>query len=55
MKVKELIKKLSEFDGNLNVGGVGHYGEILEIYSVRKGNLRNYVEIEIEPPGDEPE
>ena len=55
MKVKELIKKLSEFDGNLDVGGVGHYGEMLEIYSIRKSDLRNYIEIEIESPGDEPE
>lgn len=34
MKVKELIEKLSEFDEDLDVGGSGFLGELLEIEGV---------------------
>lgn len=53
MKVKDLIKKLEEFDKEKQVGGCGHFGEILEIYDVR--NRYDYVEIVIEDAGQEPD
>jgi hypothetical protein len=57
MTVKELIEKLKEFDGNLKVGGSGHYGEILKIDDVYLNKYRSqkFVEITIQSAGPEPD
>lgn len=57
MKVKELIEELKGQDPEKEVGGSGHFGEILEIYGVYEINDlgRDFVEIQIESPGLEPE
>ena len=54
MTVSELIEELKKHDGNLQVGGRGHYGELLEIYSVGV-NREGSVSIEIESAGDIPD
>ena len=65
MKVKELIEKLKSFDENLEVGGSGHFGELLEIYDVdlstmnyldsNRNPLPKFVAISMEGAGDEPD
>jgi hypothetical protein len=53
MKVSELISKLMQFDQNKEVGGLDHYGSILNIESV--SDYGDLIYIEIEPKGDEPD
>lgn len=59
MKVGELIEKLKEFDPEMEVGGSGHLGEILEIYDVRFCKICEsatpYVNISIECAGEGPD
>ena len=54
MKVAELKQKLNEFDEKLEIGGSGHFGEILEIdglYMSRDG----FVVLVMERAGEEPD
>lgn len=53
MKVKELIDKLNEFDGELEVGGSGHFGELLEIYWVEL--KETFVAISVEYADNHPD
>ena len=68
MKVKELIEKLQQFDPEMEVGGSGHFGELLEIYDVNlseqdeatyvDGNfiqLPKWVRLYIQYAGSEPD
>ena len=52
MTVKELMEILSKYDPEKQVGGSGWFGELLEIWDVRE--RKEFVEISIEPPGEEP-
>jgi hypothetical protein len=54
MTIAELKQKLNEFDETLEIGGCGHFGECLEIYSVHKSN-EGFVVLSIESAGEEPE
>jgi hypothetical protein len=54
MTVEELKQKLNEFDDKLEIGGSGHFGEILEIdglYMSRDG----FVVLEMDSAGEEPD
>lgn len=53
MTVGELIKELEKYDKDVEVGGSGHFGEMLEISSVYKH--REYVCVDIDSAGDEPD
>ena len=65
MTVIELIQKLSHFDSNYEVGGSGHFGELLEIEDVYLKDVRGhkingkqidpFVIIRIEWAGNEPD
>lgn len=57
MKVHEVITKLKEFDGNLDIGGVGHFGEILYIDDIHEyiSHSETFIVIDIDEKGDEPE
>jgi hypothetical protein len=58
MKVGELKKILADMDDNMEVGGSGHFGECLEVYSVHlsySNHRDKFVEIEMESAGDEPD
>ena len=54
MTVAELKQKLNEFDEDLEIGGWGHFGEYLEIYSVHKAD-EGFVVLSIESAGEEPD
>jgi hypothetical protein len=57
-KVKDLIKKLNEFDPEMPVGGEGYYGELLELEDVRLSFMYHkphFVVLEIEDKGEEPD
>ena len=54
MTVAELKLKLNEFNEDLEIGGLGHFGEILEIYGLHKSN-EGFVGLEMESAGEEPE
>jgi len=54
MTVAELKQKLSEFDDKLEIGGYGHYGEILEIEGVYKSR-DGFVALDMESAGEEPD
>ena len=54
MTVGELKEELNYFDDELEIGGSGHFGEILDIdwiYKCRKG----FVVLEMESAGNEPD
>ena len=56
MTVAELKEKLNEFDDTLEIGGLGHFGEILEIDRLYKSRFRKgFVVLEIESAGEEPD
>lgn len=55
MTIKELKSQLDKFDENLEVGGCGHFGELLQLSEVGYHVAGNYVFLEIESAGDEPE
>lgn len=55
MKVKELIEKLKGLDEEMEVGGSGHFGELLEIYGVCKYDVYDYVTLDMESAGDDPD
>ena len=64
MTVGELRKRLYALPDDIPVVGVGHFGEALETYSIRVGEVNENAGsskkikaliIEIEDPGDEPE
>lgn len=54
MTVGELIKELEKYDKAIEVGGSGHFGELLRIWDVYK-HRDGYVCIDIESAGDEPD
>lgn len=54
MTIAELKQKLNEFDETLEIGGWGHFGECLEIYSVHKSN-EGFVVLSMESAGEEPD
>jgi hypothetical protein len=50
--------KLEEFEKEMEIGSSGHYGEILNITSVHLSYVdynEKFVELEIEPKGNEPD
>jgi hypothetical protein len=51
MTIKQLKEHLKNFDENLEIGGIGHLGEILEIENVSKSNL-GFIALEIESAGE---
>lgn len=53
MLIKELIKELQNYDEDFEVGGVGHFGELLEIDHIYKEGSN--VLIIIESAGIEPD
>jgi hypothetical protein len=56
MKVSELIKELKKHDPNIEVGGVGHFGELLEIYDVRIcTDDKGFIGLDIEYAGECPD
>ncbi len=58
MKVKDLITELQKYDPDLDVGGSGHFGELLEISYVSLScefTTPRFVHIAVEYPGDEPD
>ncbi len=55
MTIKELIEKLKEFDPELEVGGIGHFGECLEIRDVYIQDRENFVGILTQWAGNEPD
>lgn len=54
MTVGELKQRLSEFDDDLEIGGSGHFGEVLEIWGVHK-SVRGFVRLDVESSGEEPD
>lgn len=58
MIVNELIEILNQFDKNLEIGGTGHFREILRIDNVTKvtsiSDNNTYVSIEIKDKGSDP-
>ncbi len=55
MVLKQLIEELQKYDSDLPVGGVGHFGEILDIYSVTHRDNDNFIGMYIEYAGEEPD
>jgi hypothetical protein len=54
MTVAELKQKLNEFDDTLEIGGSGHFGEILEIDGLYKSR-EGFVVLDMESAGEEPD
>ena len=52
MIVRELIKKLQEYDQELEVGGIGHFDELIEIDAVylEEHEDGDYIAIETDLP-----
>ena len=57
MTVKELKEKLNEFPDNMEIGGSGHFGEILELRGLFIEDMtgEKYVRMDIEWEGSDPE
>jgi hypothetical protein len=58
MKVSELVSELLKMDQDLPVGGIGHFGELLDIQRIYKSDWfirKEFIVIEIESAGDEPD
>lgn len=59
MTVKELKKIIEKLPDTMRVGGIGHFGEILEITSIIKHNMlfdkETILWIQIEDAGEEPD
>ena len=60
MTVKELKEKLNEYPDDMEVGGSGHFGEILEIqylslYDNYDAEQTKYLALSIEYAGIEPD
>jgi hypothetical protein len=59
MTIKDLKAHLEKFDPDMEVGGMGHFGELLSIEAVEKVGppYTNFVFVAIktESPGDSPE
>ena len=53
MTVGQAKRKLNEFDERLELGGVGHFGEILEIDFMYL-SIDGFVALDIESAGEEP-
>lgn len=64
MTVSELIKELNKFDSNLDVGGIGHFAELLNINDIRlykqpytsiDGTREEFIVLDIDDKGPEPD
>ena len=54
MTVKQLVQKLGYFDQDRDIGGSGHYGELLNIEKLYN-SPDGFVVIQIEDPGSYPD
>jgi hypothetical protein len=51
MTVGELKQQLMQFDDSLEIGGSGHFGELLEIYSVSLDERKNEFTVQYKTDG----
>ena len=64
MNIKDLREVISDLPDDMEIGGFGHFGELLEVYEIRVGevdsgfpkyNSQTVLIIDIEDAGEEPD